>query len=918
MSPPWKEVEQAFHEARALPRTQRRDFLQRAYSGNPELLRDVESLLQHEDEETGRFEDAIQPVAREVFSRNQDSLAIGSALGPYRIDRKLGQGGMGSVYLATDTRLDRQVAVKIVSHDHAGTPEARARFLREARSAAALTHPNIAVLHDFGETGEIPWLVMEYITGVSLRAKLLTGPIAESTLLKYAQQIALALEHAHSRHIVHRDLKPENIVIAEDGHLKVIDFGLARAVVGEGAAPEPITQPSTFVGTLAYSAPELFSGVAASPRSDVYSAGVLFYEMACGEHPFARLNGPSLVAAILSGSCPPVRARHSSLSTGLSALIDRCMTPDPAVRYRYGGELAAELRRVVAGEPVRDAARPFLAIIDFMNIAAGSDLDWLGTGIAETLSADLAKIKSVRVVNRGRVQEAVRRFGHPLTSSSAAAEFGRELSARWIVTGGYQQIGHRVRITPKLIDPSTGDILSTEKVDGRQEDLFELQDRVVAALLGALTIRFGTTDRQKLVPAEARNMQAYEHYARGRQHMYQMQSRSLTAAIDLFEQAISVDPDYALAYSALGTAHALQFLRSSSPDDVARASIYLEKAIELDPELGEPYPWLANIRIRKNDPEGALAAGARGIELQPDLPEAHYFFAGAHYMVAECRISDLRVAPPRLLEAIRLQPGFHPAWVVLGAVSMFLGEHRSAIDVLSEAVRMESSPNLTYRFVGARTLLGMAHTRAGDPKTGRTWHTNAIESLKGADHVYAPTFRALSACGLGDIDLRGGDYNGAQTHYRHARRIIKETPRIAGSARLLIRATSGLSAAYAAAGESGRALELRDEADAQLKAVAEQVATVTFECGLSQLYLGMAVAELRLAHIDNAITNLQRAREKGWLDWRWLLIDRELLPLHGHPAFTSFVEDLQSTGPVVIQVPVTSETPGLQPSSESV
>jgi tetratricopeptide (TPR) repeat protein len=374
--------------------------------------------------------------------------------------------------------------------------------------------------------------------------------------------------------------------------------------------------------------------------------------------------------------------------------------------------------------------------------------------------------------------------------AGAAVDLGRELGARWIVTGGYQQTGERIRVTTALVDAAGGDTLAAEKIDGRWADIFEVQDRVVAAVLQTLEIGFDTISRQKPLTPETRSIAAYEHYVLGRQQMYEMQPRSLSVAIDHFERAIAIDPDYALAYSGLGTANALQFIRTSNPDHVVRAAGYLERAIEIDPELGEAYPWLSNIRIRKNDPAGSHEAGRKGVELQPDLAEAQYFCGGFSYMVPEFEPGSLRTAIWHLGEAIRLQPRFHAAWLVLGASTAFLGKHADAIRILTEAVRMESETNLVYRFVGARALLALAQMRMGSWEAARTWFLDSLEALRGTDHVYTSCFEAISICGLGENELRCSNENAAMSHFRRARRMIRESPRVSGGPRLAIRATA--------------------------------------------------------------------------------------------------------------------------------
>jgi serine/threonine protein kinase/cytochrome c-type biogenesis protein CcmH/NrfG len=898
-------IEAIFHQALQLPADERIAYLDSTCGENSELRQEVESLLAHKGEWTANLEAALQPVAAELLSSGsrRPTLPIGTMLGPYRVDQQLGQGGMGEVYLATDTRLARNVAVKVMS-GLAASEEGKSRIFREARAAAALSHTNIATLHDLGDSGDLPWLVMEYVPGASLRARLST-PLDEELCLRYAVQIASALAHAHSRGLVHRDIKPENILITGGEHIKVIDFGLARAFSEPSSKLGTLTDPNAFIGTLAYSAPEIIAGGSATPRSDVYSLGVVLYEMACGRQPFAGLTGHTLVAAILSGSYPPCAAARATIPPWIASIIVRAMSREPAMRFRDASELGEALRSPDQQPEVETVpVPPTIAILDFRNIGVSADLEWLGAGIDETLSADLARIKSVRVISRSRIMQTLRSLGVASDDATAALGLGRELSARWVVTGGYQKAGENIRVTAGLVDVLSGDTIASEKIDGGWNELFKVQDRVVAAILNTLTIGLGAASEQKVLVGETRSLAAYEHYVRARQEMYEMQNRSLAAAIHHFEQAVALDPDYAIAYSGLGTAHALQFISASNPEDIQRASKYLERSIELDPELGEPYPWLANIRIRKNDAAGAFAAARRGVELQPDLPESHYFFSGAHYMLPEWQPGALRITPLHLAEAIRLQPRFHASWLVLGATAVFLGKHAEAVRILSEAVRMETEPEIIYRFVGARTLLAIAHMRQGSWNEARNHHLEALELLRNNDHVYTTSFQILSACGMGDIELRSGSASVALQHYRHAYRILKESPRTIGGARLRIRIDTGLAAAYAGTGEVSRARELINAAVQAMDSLAQQFATVNFECSLAQLWLSLAAAYLRVGEIDMASGCLARASEAGWSDLIWLSSDPELRSLHNDARFLQFVKKLTLSPAVEVPVPV--------------
>jgi tetratricopeptide (TPR) repeat protein len=357
---------------------------------------------------------------------------------------------------------------------------------------------------------------------------------------------------------------------------------------------------------------------------------------------------------------------------------------------------------------------------------------------------------------------------------------------------------------------------------------------------------------------------------------------------------VALDPEYAFAYSGLGTAHALLFISTSNPDDIVGASRYLERAIELDPELAEPYPWLNNIRFRKNDIAGAVAAGRKAIELQPDLPEAHYFYGGLHYMMPEIEPGAIWQGASHVAQALRLQPNFHAGWLVLGGMAMFTGKHSDAIRILNEAVRLEAETNLRYRFEGSRTLLAIAISRSGDWEQAREQHHDALESLRGTEHVYTTCFQTLSWCCLGEIELRRGDPAAALAQFRRARRMITESRRIVGSPRLLIRVNAGLAAAYAASGDIDRASELAIRAAEDLRGPAGLPQNVTFECSVAQLWLSLAVAEVRLGRIKSAVAHLSRARDTGWLDVVWLRADPELRPLAGDPAFDAFVDELDS------------------------
>src|SRR6202171_737587 len=334
------------------------------------------------------------------------SLSPGTRLVPYEVIRLLGAGGMGEVYHARDSRLDRTVAVKVLRSSVAADESHRQRFLREARATAAFSHPGIAAFYDAGESGDLLYLAMKYVPGHTLQVELVKGPLPSRSLTDYSLQIATALEHAHARGIIHRDIKPANIMVAEGGALKLLDFGLAQSILLREETETALTVAGTMVGTLQYCAPEVLAGRAATIRSDIYNLGAMMYEMACGRLPFAGLEGPSRISAVLRGEAPPVRTRHPAVSERIGQASATAIATQPRERFQSAAELAAALRTMDESPGnaavMLERAMPVIAVLDFGNLSGDPAMDWLGTGLAETIAADLRRLNAVGVVRRER------------------------------------------------------------------------------------------------------------------------------------------------------------------------------------------------------------------------------------------------------------------------------------------------------------------------------------------------------------------------------------------------------------------------------------------------------------------------------------------------------------------------------------
>jgi serine/threonine protein kinase len=490
---------------------------------------------------------------------------IGQEVAQYRILAKVGAGGMGGVYLAEDTRLERRVALKILPTEFAREEDRIARFEREARAVAALSHPGIAVLYEIGEDHGTHYLAMEFVEGRSLEEQLALGPLSRDCLIDYTIQIADALEHAHGRGVLHRDIKPGNIVVRPDGRVKLLDFGLAKLLKGAEETRSLLTAPGTWMGTLQYCAPEVLRGHEADRHSDLYSLGVVLYQMSCGRLPFEGLDGRALVSAILSGQSRPVRLSNPLIDTALEHFIGRAIAVDPDKRPQSAAEFSRTLRQDGGSAVPLGAVQavPVLAVLDFQNVSDDRDADWLGTGLAETLTADLKRLKLVSVISRERVQEAARRHRLPDAGHSQLIELGKELGARWLVLGSYQRAGGRLRILPRVIEVATGEDAASAKIDGSWEEVFALQDRVVAEVMAGLEVRIDSSAMERIAAPETLQLEAYEQYAQGRQQFYQFGKESFEHARQHFERAVALDPRYALAYAALGATHAMPYGQKS-------------------------------------------------------------------------------------------------------------------------------------------------------------------------------------------------------------------------------------------------------------------------------------------------------------------------------------------------------------------
>jgi DNA-binding winged helix-turn-helix (wHTH) protein/tetratricopeptide (TPR) repeat protein len=583
---------------------------------------------------------------------------------------------------------------------------------------------------------------------------------------------------------------------------------------------------------------------------------------------------------------------------GESAKAPRYIETLPRRGYRFVPEMsdgrdclqpAEATRTLEAGGPevsgFSGRAQPdqTIAVLEFQNLSGDNSIDWLATGIADSLAADFRRLSDVRVVSSNRIPARLRRLSNAKSSQSPPdyALLGRQIGAQWIVAGTYQRVADRLRLIVDLID-STGEVAFGWKIDGAWDEIFELQDRVAGRIIKTLQLSTEADSLHTLLASEHLDFESYEHYSKGRRSLEQLGVETLEEARQHFERAVRLDPQYAMAQSGLGATYAMRYIHRTDPEDLEHAYVHLERARQIDPELAEPYPWLCYVYMRRGKLKDALEVGHRGIQLLPDLVHAHYFLGLTYFVSCEGDLSCYQCAVNHLQEAARVEPGWQATWFVLAFAAVLVGNYDRAEQFARKLLSLADKGSSGTRFIGAEMLLGSIFLRRGDLEASRQWFIKSLEWLSKSGHAYRDGIRALSACGLGDTSLREARLDQALAEYRLAWQILQEHPGVSARDRLRTRALAGLAAAYAGKRQSQKAIDLLQRS---IQSLERSIDPQTCAAGaiLADLYYAVAVAHVRAERANEALTLLEKAAACGWRDAAWLERDSELRCLWDHP-----------------------------------
>ncbi|MCI0406079.1 MAG: protein kinase [candidate division Zixibacteria bacterium] len=606
---------------------------------------------------------------------------IGQTVSHFKILEKIGEGGMGVVYRAQDVHLDRPVALKFLPRGLAANLPERERFIHEAKAASALNHSNITTVYEIGEYDGQLFIAMELVEGKTL--KQLAGEESPplERILDVGIQLAEALSAAHEREIVHRDIKGDNIMLTSKSQIKIMDFGLAKL---KGASK--LTKTGSTIGTVGYMSPEQAQGKEVDRRTDIFSFGVVLYELITGKLPFSGEHQTAVIYAICNDEPEPLSRFRGGVPESLQRIIDKVLTKDVDERYQNISDLQVDLRRtkkeLVSGvkEGVKSDKKA-VAVLYFENLSPDPDSDYFAAGITEDIITDISKIENIRVASRNAVLPYK---GKPVD----IPQLGKKMNVDAILEGSIRKAGNRLRITAQLIDTKEGFHLWAERYDREATEVFELQEEIAKSIAAALKVKLSPREEKQLGQKYKGDLQAYEYYLKGRNHYVKYTKADMLAAMQMFQKALEIDPNYALAYAGLGDSYFQMLDKHFDSDNswLVKSEEASRKALSIDPFCKEAYKALANVLAWQRKFQSSIRALERALEIDPNFVPAHI-----NLSIAYAAFGDFKEAERRLSLAWQKDPSVPFSLFLLAVLHLKLGHYDQALLVANQLLKAAGS-----------------------------------------------------------------------------------------------------------------------------------------------------------------------------------------------------------------------------------
>lgn len=760
----WKQVRELYHAALDREPGSRAALLREACEGDEELYREVESLLRFESQADSFMEQPAFEIAARALAADDSQSLIGEQIGSYKILSLLGQGGMGEVYLAQDSRLGRRVALKLLPSLVTKDVSRLRRFEQEARAASALNHPNIITIYEIGDVDGRNFLATEFIDGETLRQRIVAGPLNFIEALNFAEQMASALAEAHAAGIIHRDIKPDNIMLRRDRIVKVLDFGLAKLTQEKERGPEDPTRAlvhtstGLVMGTVTYMSPEQARGLAVDSRTDIWSLGVVLYEMIVGQIPFAGATNSDVLVSILEREPAPLSNSVAEVPPELQRIVSKALQKDREDRYQTIKDLRIDLKslareidlaerdrklRVAKQERITQersgvSSSPFdsLAVLPFTISSASEDAEYLSDGITESVINSLAQLPQLKVMARSTVFRYKDQKRDP-------REIGRDLHVKAVLTGRVIPHGDTLIVSAELVNVADGSQLWGEHYKSNMTDIFDVQDEISTEISEKLRLKLTGEQQQKLTRRYTDNAEAYQLYLKGRYWWNKRTIDGMKKAVPYFEQAIETDPCYALAYAGLGDSYAMLGIYSALPpkESFPKAKIAQQRALEIDDDLAEAHASLGFTLLYHDwDLPQAEKELRHAIKLNPGYASAHQwlgFCLGLTYRTEEA-IAEMNLA--QQLDPFSASINYTAVWPVYWA-----RRYDEAIRLYRAAVELHPD------FWATHYWLGLAHEQKGEfaPAIAELEKAKALGDsswrLSGLGHAYALVGRKSDA-----------------------------------------------------------------------------------------------------------------------------------------------------------------------------